>query len=134
MTWVKGCLFFLISESKLVFLLVFFGLRTKGTRSHRTAVAVVRGCRQQPRAYMGTAGLPTVLVTAQAFPETLSILSAAPATIIVNPHTHPFQPSELAHHASKADAVLAFMPDCIGFLEGCPALKVVGCALKVSGV
>ena len=52
--------------------------------------------------------------------------------MVPNPEPTPFAPAVLARHARTADAVLAFMPDCIdrSFVAGCPALKVVGCALK----
>jgi phosphonate dehydrogenase len=44
----------------------------------------------------------------------------------------PWSAQELAKRAGPADALMAFMPDCVNatFLKRCPRLKIIACALK----
>ena len=63
--------------------------------------------------------MPRVVITQQAFPETIQLLSPH-AEVIVGP------PSR------DADALMVFMPDSLdaAFLRSCPNLKIVAAALK----
>lgn len=74
---------------------------------------------------------PTVVVTNRVFPETLSRLSAH-CEVIAHDGDEPLSAGEVVHRCSEADAVMAFMPDCIDseFIAACPRLKIVACALK----
>ncbi|MCX7961301.1 MAG: phosphonate dehydrogenase [Burkholderiales bacterium] len=73
---------------------------------------------------------PVVLVTHRVFPETLDLLNAR-FQVIANRDEEPLPRAELLRLASGADAMLAFMTDRVdaGFLDGCPRLRVVACAL-----
>lgn len=74
---------------------------------------------------------PRILVTNWAYPETLERLAAI-GTVDANPDRTVWPRDEIIWRAAEADAVLAFMPDCIdaAFLRECPRLRVVACALK----
>lgn len=73
---------------------------------------------------------PVVLVTQRVFPETLELLNAR-FQVIANRDEEPLPQEELLRLASGADAMLAFMTDRVdaGFLDACPRLRVVACAL-----
>lgn len=75
--------------------------------------------------------LPQVVVTNRAFPETLALL-AKHATVDVNSSTEPWPEEELQTRSRNATGLLAYMTDRIGhhFFAACPALRVVGAALK----
>lgn len=74
---------------------------------------------------------PRILVTNWACPETLEMLAAA-GTVDANPDRTVWPREEIIRRAADADAILAFMPDCIdaAFLKNCNRLRVVACALK----
>lgn len=73
-----------------------------------------------------------VVVTSKAFPETLAMLREASLQVVANSGEEPWTPEELAGHCVDADAMMCFMPDKVDrdFLERCPNLKIIGCALK----
>lgn len=74
---------------------------------------------------------PVVVVTNRAFPETLSLLSER-CDVRSNDTDEPLAREALLTMAAQAEGLIAFMPDCIdeAFLEHCPRLRVVACALK----
>ena len=74
---------------------------------------------------------PRIVVTQRIHQEIADLLSTG-GRGIVNFNTEPWPEDELLHHASTADALMVFMPDCIddGFLARCPRLKVIAAALK----
>lgn len=74
---------------------------------------------------------PLVVVTNRAFPETLNLLSSH-CEVIANQTLDPLPRREVLERASKAQGLLAFMPDNVddAFLAGCPQLRVIACALK----
>ncbi|MDP2409210.1 MAG: phosphonate dehydrogenase [Pseudolabrys sp.] len=74
---------------------------------------------------------PRILVTNWAYPETLQQLAAA-GTVDANPERTVWPREEIIRRAAEADAIMAFMPDCIdaAFLKHCAKLRVVACALK----
>ncbi len=74
---------------------------------------------------------PRILVTNWAYPETLQALAAAGA-VDANPDRTVWPREEIIRRAAEADAIMAFMPDCIdaAFLRNCNRLRVVACALK----
>jgi phosphonate dehydrogenase len=71
------------------------------------------------------------LVTNWVHPEVLDLLSTRGA-VEANTTREPWPRAELLRRARDADAILAFMTDHVdgAFLEACPDLKVVACALK----
>lgn len=75
--------------------------------------------------------LPRVVVTNRAFPETLALLSTH-AAVDANPSVEPWPGEEVQAHSRNATALLAFMTDRLDrdFFTACPALRVVGAALK----
>lgn len=74
---------------------------------------------------------PRVVISSRAFPETLATLSEN-CDVIANQSGDSLSPSELSARCADADALMAFMPDTVDatFLDACPRLKIVGCALK----
>ena len=74
---------------------------------------------------------PRILVTNWAHAETLAQLCAI-GLVDANPNRTAWSRAELQRRAADADAMLAFMPDCIdrAFLEHCRRLSIVACALK----
>lgn len=74
---------------------------------------------------------PRILVTNLAFPETLERLSAL-GTVEANPNDTAWPQEEILRRARDADAIMAFMPDCIDadFVRQCRRLRIVACALK----
>jgi phosphonate dehydrogenase len=75
--------------------------------------------------------LPQVVVTNRAFPETLALL-AKHAAVDANGSVEPWSGEELQAHSRNATGLLAYMTDRIDrhFFTACPALRVVGAALK----
>ncbi|MEZ5785730.1 MAG: NAD(P)-dependent oxidoreductase [Xanthobacteraceae bacterium] len=75
--------------------------------------------------------LPQVVVTNRAFPETLALL-AKHAEVDANPSVEPWTDEEVQGRSRLATGLLAFMTDRIDrdFFAACPALRVVGAALK----
>ena len=74
---------------------------------------------------------PRIVVTTRVFPETIEFL-AADGNVIAHDSDEPLGRDHLLGRARDAHALLAFMPDAVddAFLEHCPALRVVACALK----
>jgi phosphonate dehydrogenase len=74
---------------------------------------------------------PRILVTNWAYPETLERLAAI-GHVEANPDQSAWPQGEIIRRAAEADAILAFMSDCIDetFLKKCARLRVVACALK----
>ena len=74
---------------------------------------------------------PVAVVTNRAFPETLALL-AGTCDVRSNDAEEPLAREALLAMAGDAQGLVAFMPDCIdeAFLERCPQLRVVACALK----
>lgn len=75
--------------------------------------------------------LPRVVVTNWAFPETCALL-APHARLDVNPSIEPWSYAEVRARCRAANGILAFMTDRLdaAFFAACPALRVVGAALK----
>ena len=75
--------------------------------------------------------LPKVVVTNWIHPEVVELLQAQ-GTVIVNPTRQPWSREQVIEQARDAVGLMAFMPDRVDavFLEQCPALRVVACALK----
>ena len=78
-----------------------------------------------------TARRPQIVVTNFAYRETLKRLSAI-GNVDANPHRTVWPRSELIRRSAHADAIMAFMPDCVDdtFLRECRKLRIVACALK----
>ena len=74
---------------------------------------------------------PRIVVTCRAFPETVALLREH-GEVIANDGEAPWSPARLRDTCREADAMLAFMPDRVdaAFLEDCPRLRIVACALK----
>lgn len=74
---------------------------------------------------------PKIVVTNPVFDETRDRLAAL-GDVLCNPGLEPWSREELLHHAQGADALMAFMTDCVdwAFLAQCPSLKIVAGALK----
>ena len=74
---------------------------------------------------------PRVVVSCRVFPETLDLL-AERCEVIANQTGEALPPGTLRERCRTADALMAFMPDSIdaAFLDACPDLRVIGCALK----
>jgi phosphonate dehydrogenase len=75
--------------------------------------------------------MPKIVVTHRAFPETLELLRSA-GSVVANAAEDSWPAAALRETCRDADAMLTFMPDRVdrGFLEACPRLKVIACALK----
>lgn len=60
------------------------------------------------------------------------MLQQASLHVTANSGEEPWTREELAGHCADADAMMCFMPDTVDedFLERCPKLKMIGCALK----
>lgn len=74
---------------------------------------------------------PKVVLTHWVHPEIVDMLQEK-TDVVINPSRKTFTREELLERAADADALMAFMPDCIdeNFLKACPKLKVIGAALK----
>jgi len=74
---------------------------------------------------------PKIVVTNPVFDETRDRLAAL-GEVVCNTDIQPWSREELLHHAQGADALMAFMTDCVNgaFLAQCPSLKIVAGALK----
>lgn len=74
---------------------------------------------------------PLVVITHRPFPQTVELLSAH-ATVICNDSDTSWSPEHMLEVAAKAEAMMVFMPDCIGAdeLTHFAHLKIVACALK----
>lgn len=74
---------------------------------------------------------PKVVLTHWVHPEIVEMLREK-AEVIVNPSKKTLPREELLRRTADADALMAFMPDCIDedFLKACPKLKVIAAALK----
>lgn len=74
---------------------------------------------------------PRILVTNPLQPEARGRLAGF-ADVVENPGPEPWSRPEILQRAAAVDGVLAFMTDHVdvAFLEACPALRVIACALK----
>jgi phosphonate dehydrogenase len=74
---------------------------------------------------------PRIVVTSRVFPETLEFL-ASDGDVVAPEGEEPLGGDALLAEARDARGLLAFMPDAVdeAFLERCPALRVIACALK----
>lgn len=74
---------------------------------------------------------PKIVLTHWVHPEIIELLETA-AEVIPNLTKATLPRDEIIARAKNADAIMAFMPDCIddNFLAACPNLKVVVAALK----
>ena len=72
-----------------------------------------------------------IVVTHWVHPEVLDLLAQA-GTVESNPATLTLPRAEIIRRTSNAEALLAFMPDCVDeeFLQACPNLKIVAGAFK----
>lgn len=75
--------------------------------------------------------LPKVVVTNRIHSEVVELLRAH-STVVVNPTTQPWSREQVLEHTRDAAGLMTFMPDSVDerFLEECPALRVIACALK----
>jgi len=74
---------------------------------------------------------PTVVITHRVHEEVIQTL-APHCELVLNQTPDTLTRGEVLERASRADAIMAFMPDRVDetFLAACPRLKVVGAALK----
>lgn len=74
---------------------------------------------------------PRILVTNPLHAEVRDHLARF-AAVTMNPGPEPWPREALLRHAAEADGLLAFMTDHVdtGFLDACPQLRVIACALK----
>jgi phosphonate dehydrogenase len=74
---------------------------------------------------------PKVVLTHWVHPEIIAFLSG-PCEVVANESRETLSRGEVLQRARDAQALMAFMPDCVdaAFLDACPQLKVVGGALK----
>jgi phosphonate dehydrogenase len=74
---------------------------------------------------------PRILVTNWVHDMTLARLAEI-GEVVANPQREPWPRDEILVRAARADAMLAFMPDCVDveFVAASPRLKIVACALK----
>ena len=79
----------------------------------------------------GSTRRPQVVTSCRVFPETLALLSER-CDVVANQTDSALPPDALLDRCRTADALMAFMPDCIDatFLDACSNLRVIGCALK----
>lgn len=74
----------------------------------------------------------TVLVTHRAHADVYGVLERAGLAVLRNDSPRSLAPAAVRELASRADALIAFMPDAVdaAFLDACPRLRVVAGALK----
>lgn len=74
---------------------------------------------------------PKIVVTSRIFPETLRLLQQC-GEVIANDLVEPWSRECLLEKAAAASAMMAFMHDTVdaAFLDACPRLRIVACALK----
>lgn len=74
---------------------------------------------------------PLVVVSNPVFPETVAFLEPQ-CVLDRNEQVAPWPYEEVRRRCANAEGLLAFMPDTVdaSFLERCPSLRVVACALK----
>lgn len=72
-----------------------------------------------------------IVVTSKVFAQTLELLSQW-GEPLANDTIDPWPKDELLQKAQDAVAIMAFMPDVVdgAFLDACPRLRIVSCALK----
>lgn len=75
---------------------------------------------------------PAKVVVTNRIHEDVAALLRRTFHVVTNAGCEPFAPDALLAHARDADAMLAFMSDAVDarFLEACPKLRVIACALK----
>ena len=74
---------------------------------------------------------PKVVLTHWVHPEIIELLREK-AEVVANPGRKTLPREVLLERAKDADALMAFMPDCIdeAFLKACPRLKIIAAALN----
>ncbi|MHB1606979.1 MAG: phosphonate dehydrogenase [Leptospirales bacterium] len=74
---------------------------------------------------------PEIVVTHRVFPETIELLEKA-GRVFAPSGEDRLSLSTICEHQGTIKAMMAFMPDSVDaeFLEKCPELKIVACALK----
>lgn len=74
---------------------------------------------------------PRVIITHKVHEEVKEVLSRS-CEVIANDSTESWPPNKIVELTRDAEALLAFMPDCVDdeFLAQCPRLKIVAAALK----
>ena len=75
---------------------------------------------------------PTKVVVTNWIHDDVAALLRRTFDVVTNASREPFAPEALIAHARDAHALLAFMPDAVDarFLDACPKLRIVACALK----
>lgn len=79
----------------------------------------------------GTGGRPTVVISNKVHDDVLALLEPH-ALVIPNRDIESLPHGDLLARCREAQALIAFMPDRVdeAFLEQCPKLRVIACALK----
>ena len=79
----------------------------------------------------GTSEYPKIVVTTPIHKDVMARLKAV-GRIEMNTAIEPWSPQELREHVVDADAMMAFMTDCVDadLLENAPRLRIIACALK----
>ncbi|MBI3148057.1 MAG: hydroxyacid dehydrogenase [Betaproteobacteria bacterium] len=74
---------------------------------------------------------PKVVITHWVHPETIDLLREQ-CEVVPNPTRETLPKEEIWRRAADAEAIMCFMPDRVdaAFLQACPRLRVIGCALK----
>ena len=74
---------------------------------------------------------PKVVITNKPFQETIAFLEPH-CNVVVNSNVEIWSKSKMMAELRDATAMMAFMPDVVdeSFLDACPSLKMISCALK----
>lgn len=74
---------------------------------------------------------PKVVLTHWVHPQVIDLLSSH-CEVVANPSRERLPRDEILRRTRDAEGIMTFMPDSVdeAFLDACPKLKVVGCALK----
>lgn len=75
---------------------------------------------------------PKIVITHRVHPEVIEFLTGHQCDVIPNTTVETLSREEILQRSHDADAIMTFMPDSIdaAFLDACPQLRIVGCALK----
>lgn len=74
---------------------------------------------------------PKVVITHRVHPEVIELLGGD-FEVVANPDVERLSRKEILRRAHDASAIMTFMPDSVdeAFLDACPNLRIVACALK----
>ncbi|MGE0313607.1 MAG: phosphonate dehydrogenase [Lautropia sp.] len=74
---------------------------------------------------------PKVVLTHRVHPEVIALLADG-CEVVANPGEARLERDAIVARARDADAIMTFMPDSVdeAFLDACPSLRIVACALK----